>query len=284
MKRKLRLLVMLLLTMAMVMGINITVVAATLRSGGYVPDSCECSGEHSADKHFYATGETYEGCMYGYFYGERGTCAEGRMYNGTTLTDFEDGYEFMGFGVNDYFGGHASQGWYYVVDNGMVPELYPCSGHASSPDPEPAPKTTDEVVFTDHDTFKSSVPSKTVTLLNANGKFDMDMKVHPSSEKSITNQKLLVTTFAKQLGKIPNIVLTEDVFMRNDLLTSRYGQKDMITWNDLSHKVSGAIYAVVYNQTDGAYLICGYIDTNGNAKLNGFILRPASTITIFAVN
>ena len=148
----------------------------------------------------------------------------------------------------------------------------------------PSKKEAPVEVLVDRDTYKSSVPSKTVTLLNSDGKLDMDMKVHPSSEKSIINQKFLATTFAKQLGKTPKIILTEDVFMRNDLLTSRYGQKDALAWNNLNYKVPGPIYAVVYNQTDGAYLISGTIDANGNAKLNDFIFRPASTITIFVAN
>lgn len=40
------------------------------------------------------------------------------------------------------------------------------------------------------------------------------------------------------------------------------------------------VYAVVYNQIDGAYVITGYLDANGVATFSGFKLRPASTITI----
>ena len=136
----------------------------------------------------------------------------------------------------------------------------------------------------DRDTYKSSVPSKTVMALDANGKMDMDMKVHPSSEQSVTNQKFLVDYYSTQIGKTSKIILTSDIFMRNDLLSARYGQKDKLAWNNLDYKIPGSIYAVVYNETDGAYLINGTIDANGNASFEGFILRPASTITIFAAN
>ena len=136
----------------------------------------------------------------------------------------------------------------------------------------------------DRDTYKSSVPSKTVMALDANGKMDMDMKVHPSSEQSVTNQKFLVDYYSTQIGKTSKIILTSDIFMRNDLLSARYGQKDKLAWNNLDYKIPGSIYAVVYNETDGAYLINGTIDANGNASFEGFILRPASTITIFTAN
>ena len=136
----------------------------------------------------------------------------------------------------------------------------------------------------DKDTYKSSVPSKTVMALDANGKMDMDMKVHPSSEQSVYNQEFLVNYWSAQVGKTPTIILTSDIFMRNDLLNARYGQKDKLVWNNLNYKIPGSVYAVVYNETDGAYLISGTIDANGNATFEGFILRPASTITIFAAN
>lgn len=152
----------------------------------------------------------------------------------------------------------------------------------SSKSDEGSAKKKDTVV--DKDTYKSSVPSKTVTALDATNKLDMDLKVHPSSEKSITNQNFLANYFAGQLGVKAKIINTDDVFMRNDLLTARYGQKDKLCWNELNYKIPGAVYAVVYNQTDGAYLISGIIDANGNAVFEGFILRPASTVTIFAAN
>lgn len=152
---------------------------------------------------------------------------------------------------------------------------------ASKSDEDSAKKKDTAV---DKDTYKSSVPSKTVTALDATNKLDMDLKVHPSSEKSITNQNFLANYFAGQLGVKAKIINTDDVFMRNDLLTARYGQKDKLCWNELNYKIPGAVYAVVYNQTDGAYLISGIIDANGNAVFEGFILRPASTITIFAAN
>ena len=152
----------------------------------------------------------------------------------------------------------------------------------SSKSDEGSAKKKDTAV--DKDTYKSSVPSKTVTALDATNKLDMDLKVHPSSEKSITNQSFLANYFADQLGVKAKIINTDDVFMRNDLLTARYGQKDKLCWNELNYKIPGAVYAVVYNQTDGAYLISGIIDANGNAVFEGFILRPASTVTIFAAN
>ena len=42
----------------------------------------------------------------------------------------------------------------------------------------------------------------------------------------------------------------------------------------------GPVFAVVYNQKDGAYVINGTLGANGTATFQGFKLRPASTITI----
>ena len=167
------------------------------------------------------------------------------------------------------------------------PDPDPTPTPTPDPDPTPTPSKEEKPVVKeviDRDTYKSSVPSKTVMAIDANGKMDMDMKVHPSSQQSETNQKFLVNYNAGQFGKVPTIILTSDIFMRNDLLSARYCQKDKLVWNNLNYKIPGNVYAVVYNETDGAYLINGIIDANGNATFEGFILRPASTITIFAAN
>ena len=54
----------------------------------------------------------------------------------------------------------------------------------------------------------------------------------------------------------------------------------VLIWNNLPGNQAGPVYAVVYNQTDGAYVLNGTLDAEGTAVFTGFKLRPASTVTI----
>ena len=58
------------------------------------------------------------------------------------------------------------------------------------------------------------------------------------------------------------------------------GAAKTLSWNYLPKEQAGPVFAVVYNQKDGAYVINGLLDANGTATFQGFKLRPASTITI----
>ena len=72
----------------------------------------------------------------------------------------------------------------------------------------------------------------------------------------------------------------ENIYPRRDLSIAENGSLQTLTWNNLPKNQAGPVYAVVYNQIDGAYVINGILDANGTATFTGFKLRPASTITI----
>ena len=298
MKRKIRLLLAVVLAMAMVMGSSVTALAR---------EFTDCSSENPYKISEMKTGDTLRVCEDSshLIYVKNDTGRTIYMYGNTwdspiqvLFTDIKSGYA----GITVPCKTIAADGlWNWGFISGETSATVTIRMSAPDPDPDPTPTPTPdpnpdstpmpskeekpvvkEVI--DRDTYKSSVPSKTVMAIDANGKMDMDMKVHPSSQQSETNQKFLVNYNAGQFGKVPTIILTRDIFMRNDLLSARYCQKDKLVWNNLNYKIPGNVYAVVYNETDGAYLINGTIDANGNATFEGFILRPASTITIFAVN
>lgn len=143
-------------------------------------------------------------------------------------------------------------------------------------------KDTEEIKvsqeYIDRDTFKSELPSKTVIAKDGIGvKEFFDLKVHAADEKSVANQKLLVQSL---LGADKEIILTEGIYPGRDLSLTENGSIQFLVWNNLPKDSAGPVGAVVYNQTDGAYVIYGTLDENGTAVFSGYKLRPASTITI----
>ena len=130
MKRNLSLLLSMVLAMTMVMGIGVTAFATPFPSGKEVPDICECTdGEHPNVWHFYSTGETYTHYSL--------TFVEGRLfgYPDNDLSHYIDGYlggeDAVDLGMfND---GCYSEGWYYLSSD----IFYSCSGHSSTPSPDP---------------------------------------------------------------------------------------------------------------------------------------------------
>lgn len=135
------------------------------------------------------------------------------------------------------------------------------------------------VVPVDRDTFKSEVPVKTVI---ASEMFDrksfFDLKVHESDSNTKFNQEFLARCLVP--GGEKQIFLTKDVYPRRDLSITENGMTQTISWDNLPKNQPGPVYAVVYNQIDGAYVLNGILDANGTATFTGFKLRPASTITI----
>lgn len=149
--------------------------------------------------------------------------------------------------------------------------LVPLSSSSSS-------DSDDEPEFIDYDTYKSEAPSGTVIAAKSFGdKEFFDFKVHASDAKSVADQKLLVQNL---IGSNAQIIQTCGLYPRRDLSLSENGGIYPLTWNSLPKNQAGAVSAVVYNQADGAYVIRGALDANGTARFTGFILRPASTITI----
>ena len=264
MKRKVRLLVAAVLTMTMVMGMSISVSAKTI-----VP---------SANEVFYledvAPGTVFD------------TTALRPESNGiifklksggtfTILRDYQFGRQICslhfikdGEDASKYPHTHEDRVEQFIIYDQTWPvitnQFYEKSG--------------DDEEFIDRDTFKSEAPSKTVITSDTLGaKQFFDLKVHSADEKTITNQELLVQSLIK-----PNIMilLTENIYPRRDLSITENGSLQILTRNNLPKNQAGPVYAVVYNQIDGAYVINGMLDANGTAVFTGFKLRPASTITI----
>ena len=131
----------------------------------------------------------------------------------------------------------------------------------------------------DRDTYKSEVPAKTVI---ASEMFDrksfFDLKVHESDSNTKFNQEFLARCLVPGGGK--QIFLTKDVYPGRDLSITENGMTQTISWDNLPKNQPGPVYAVVYNQIDGSYVLNGILDANGTATFTGFKLRPASTITI----
>lgn len=133
-------------------------------------------------------------------------------------------------------------------------------------------------VIVDRDTFKSEAPSRTVIASESTTANDFyDLKVHSVDEKTLKNQEFLVRSL---IGPNAENILTEGIYPRRDLTMSENGLKRYLIWSNLPQNQAGPIYAVVYNQTDGAYVITGSLDENGTATFTDFRLRSASTITI----
>lgn len=130
----------------------------------------------------------------------------------------------------------------------------------------------------DYDTFKSEAPGKTVIATDEIGSQTFfELKVHSVDNGTMNNQKLIAQRMVKQNA---NILLTQSIYPRRDLSDTENGSIKYLIWNNLPKNQAGPVCAVVYNQTDGAYVINGTLDTNGTATFYGFKLRCASTVTI----
>ena len=248
---------------------TVNVKAGTFCSGRYYPDSCDLSNcPHSDNIHFYATGETYVAP-------DEEICAEGVAYktNGEIDTIYETGV----FGYTAVRITGFQEGWFYY--DGALNNIYKCDGNHVKPDePKAASTKPVENVIVDHDSFKSEAPSKTVIASNTLGvKSLFDLKVHAADDRTKANQAFLVQNY---IGANAKILLTENIYPRRDLSTTENGSLQTLTLNNLPKNQAGPVYAVVYNQTDKAYVISGTLDANGTAVFTGFKLRPASTITI----
>ncbi len=159
------------------------------------------------------------------------------------------------------------EGWTYAV-------YKPTPG----PNPKPAPGPVSGLEI-DRDTFKSDAPAHTVIASEAatNDFGYFDLKVHKPDEKTIVNQEFLAKTF---VGPNVQILMTQNIYPRRDLSTTENGAFKKLTWNNLPKDQAAPVFAVMYNETDGAYVLNGTLDANGTAVFNGFKLRSASTITI----
>ena len=205
---------------------------------------------------------------------------------------------------NDFKEGGTWSAYTYFVGNDLAKTVL-FKGKGNNPDPKPNPKKPESTgmdasymaylmkllkadngkkeapakEIIDRDTFKSEAPAHTViaseAATDAFGLFDL--KVHKADAKSTANQEFLAKSL---VGPNVQILLTQNIYPRRDLSTVENGALKKLTWNNLPKDQAGPVFAVVYNETDGAYVINGVLDANGTAVFNGFKLRAASTITI----
>lgn len=146
---------------------------------------------------------------------------------------------------------------------------------------KPAPKK-EPAVLIDRDTYKSCLPSKTVMSGSVTDpKQIFEHKVHEMSKEDTANQELLVSHYAGLNGKRAKIIANYGIFPNRDLAASENGLLQILTWKDLEIKTPCVVYAVCYNETDGAYVISGTIDEFGTATLANYKLRPATNITLY---
>lgn len=139
-------------------------------------------------------------------------------------------------------------------------------------------KKVDKKADIDRDTYKSELPSNSVLAVNvADPKLFFDMKVHPTQARNVINQEFIAKNL---LGDNISIILTKDIFLRRDLSINENGEVRTLAWNNLKDVPEGTVYAIVYNETDGAYLMNGLSDGKGTVTFVGFKTRPASTISI----
>ena len=143
-----------------------------------------------------------------------------------------------------------------------------------------------EEVFTDYDTYKSELPSHTVlATLNKNysNDYKLDMKAHAPSAATAANQSLLADAFAKSYNKTKNIIWSWDIFAKRDLTLSENGGRYEININTKATGQAGTVYMECYSPEDKAYTLVGTMDDKGVATFDNFILRPATSVTIFTL-
>lgn len=141
------------------------------------------------------------------------------------------------------------------------------------------------IKYIDRDTCKSCLQSGTIiTKKNAAASKIDELKAHEMDEQTQVNQRKILNLYAEQNGFKPNIIVSYDIFPKRDLSLSENGGEQLLIWKNLPYKTPGTVYALCYNQIDGAYWIQGTIDSNGTAIFEGYKFRPATSITIFTRN
>lgn len=125
---------------------------------------------------------------------------------------------------------------------------------------------------------KSELSSKTF-LAKKNDNDFTDMKVHSVDDTTRTNQLFLMKCL---VGENAVEKLTTAIYASGLGTGANNGQKRTLVWNDSTNSgiPGAAVYAVVYNQIDGAYVIRGIYTDKSTVVFSDFIYRDASTITI----
>ncbi len=276
MKRKVsNLFFVMILTMTMVIGMTVTVFAAA--PDGTSLDEAACT-EHPNVNHVYSFGTTFGDNQVNsiiYYFNPVGDY-QSEVYKSNTDSSNPS------VSANNFDNETYTEGWYYVNNN----KYYLCSGHGTTPAPIPVAESitmAPAMMAIDRDTFKSEAPAETVMVADGVGASSLfDLKVHATDERTNINQKFLAQYL---VGPTADVLLTQNIYPRRDLTMAEDGATKTLTWNNLPKYQAGPVYAVIYNEIDGAYVLNGILDANGTAVFNstgfyGFKLRNASTITI----
>lgn len=109
----------------------------------------------------------------------------------------------------------------------------------------------------------------------------LDMKAYGTDPKNIINQQLLASTFMNTLYNMDAACYkTVDLY---PTVSVKGGPNDgsfqILRWVGTNYP-AGAVFGVVWNYWDKAYIIPGVCDVNGTVTLTNFKLRPESTLTL----
>lgn len=131
----------------------------------------------------------------------------------------------------------------------------------------------------DKDTFKSEIPSKSIIAGSEGSGAFVDLKAHKMTTRDSVNQSFLAQSFALLEGKKANILLEYSVYNAEPAIQS--GEKKNIILSNVPANPGDNLYAIGYNNEDGAYLMKGVVDLNKNVTLADFRMRGNSNITLF---
>lgn len=139
-----------------------------------------------------------------------------------------------------------------------------------------------EEEYIDRDTYKSCLPARSLLVEKNNNPTDLiELKAHEMSAKDSVNQKMLADAYAGIDGKKAMVVCEYSAYPKRDLTVTEDGSKVSLIWSNVPAKEGDVIFAVGYNQTDGAYYMKSVVDKEKKIKFDSFKLRVASNITLF---
>ena len=93
----------------------------------------------------------------------------------------------------------------------------------------------------------------------------------------------LILLFCRSVCHRINILHTYGIYTRSEIPLVESGAKKVLSWNNLSIKTPGTIYAACYNTKDGAYLLSGTVNEKGTAVFFDFRLHEATNVSIFTL-
>ena len=134
--------------------------------------------------------------------------------------------------------------------------------------------------------LKSELPVGTITCINTQKQDEIwDLKAFSPSETSTVNQSILANAYTQELhGKNAKIIMIKDIYPRQNLSAIESGNHCMMYWKNIGLPNSTCVYAVVYTEADGVYYLQSNVNEEGDIVFEDFILRDASTISLFTID